>query len=485
MSQTSNNSLLITPTSPFNCGLNYGANEFAVIGDEFAITSNDSVPNWFVDIVGGIVNENVQAIYNSLLTHNSNLLASLEQVEIAKNTYQQYINKVITDESAYVSALSTLNSNIAGNDASIRQLLTTYATSEFAATTAAQLLTASLNGGTIDARIGSAESAMSTQYGAMAQRLDQLDTAFYDTNSQVNSTALAVQKLTTYTGLGTFDGLPDVIANSSFYRTLDAYLDGTNYGTVGGTSTLLQDVTTISTYKAASVEAKFEYGSTIHLNGKDYKSGFGLVQTGTVSNDGTTYNSEFWIDASKFKFTNSNKTGQVAPFTIDASGTTPQVTFNGNVVSSNYIPGSSGWKISTDGNVELNSLVVRTGNLEDYSVTKIVKDVRFYTQPIGVSPTVLNTVTISAGSSPMEVTLIWGGRCGYIGNTPDCQIGVQKNCCPWIDFGSVRYPALDLPGWIASDTLNPWETATYSATADAPPGIEGSKLTLIAIGRMK
>jgi hypothetical protein len=71
------------------------------------------------------------------------------------------------------------------------------------------------------------------------------------------------------------------------------------------------------------------------LDGISYRAGFGLVQTGTVSSDGTTYDSEFWIDANKLRFTNSNRTGSVDPFTIDASGSTPQITFNGNVVINN------------------------------------------------------------------------------------------------------------------------------------------------------
>jgi hypothetical protein len=319
MSQTSNNSLLITPAGPFNCGLNYGTNEFAIIGDELVVASDTVVPDWFVTIIGGVVNNNVQNLYNTMIDYNSNLLRALEQIEVAKNTYAQYISKVITDDSAYIAALTTLNSNIQGNDATIKQLLQTYATKDYSVTSAAQLLTASLNGGTIGAKIGGAESAMATQYGAMAQRLDQLDSAFHDINSEVNSTASAVQKLTTYTGLGTSNGLPAVIANSSFYRTLNAYLDGTKYGDVGGTSTLLQDVNTISTDKAATVEAKFEYGSTIHLGDKTYKSGFGLHQTGVMSSDGTTYNSEFWINASTFKVTN-DVTG-ATPFSIDSNGT--------------------------------------------------------------------------------------------------------------------------------------------------------------------
>jgi hypothetical protein len=335
MSQTNNNSLLITPTTQFNCGLDHGTNEFAIIGDDLVIESQNSVPDWFINIIGDTINGNLEDLYNNMYNYNYNLLQSLEQIEVAKNTYAQYISKVITDESAYVAALTTLNASIADSDATIRQLLSTYATRDFAVASAAQLLTAEINGGSISAKIGSVESAMATQYGAMAQRLNQLSSEFDSQSELGNANANAIELLTTYTGLGTVNGLPAVIANSNFYRQLDAYLEGTNYGDVGGTSNLIQDVTAISTEAASSVEAKFEYGSTITLDGISYRAGFGLVQTGTVSSDGTTYDSEFWIDANKLRFTNSNRTGSVDPFTIDASGSTPQITFNGNVVINN------------------------------------------------------------------------------------------------------------------------------------------------------
>ncbi len=102
-------------------------------------------------------------------------------------------------------------------------------------------------------------------------------------------------------------------------------------------STLTNSLTTTINDKTATVESKFAYNSVIGINGIYKKSGFGLT-TNYVSGSGTEvdpYVSEFWIDASRFKFTNSNVTGSVSPFTIDATGDTPQITFNGNVSFSN------------------------------------------------------------------------------------------------------------------------------------------------------
>lgn len=85
------------------------------------------------------------------------------------------------------------------------------------------------------------------------------------------------------------------------------------------------------------VESKFAYNSVVNINGTYKKTGFGLT-TNYTSGNGTQANpyvSEFWIDASRLKFTNSNQTGRTAPFTIDATGPTPQVTFNGKVAFGN------------------------------------------------------------------------------------------------------------------------------------------------------
>ena len=628
----------ILPANTDTCLVEFDKKEYAIVGDLFFAKTLEEVPPWFQDLVQDTVVQVNGNTYDTLAQYNISLLAALQGIEVSKNTYEQYINKLVTDQEAFISVLTTLNSTINGNDASIRQLLLTYATEDFAVASAAQLLTASLNGGAIGAAIGSVETAMATQYGAMAQRLQTLETEFTDVAGQQGANASAIQALTTYTGYGVYNGADALIANSNFYNNLNAYLDGTDYY-IGGSSTLIQDVTAVSTEKMKQVEAKFEYGSTIELDGKQYNAGFGLVQTGTLLPDGITYDSEFWVKASRFKFT-SDAGGTVSPFTIDGSGnavfngkvainnileaptygsgplssrpsittqgstwtdtsTSPNITYiynngwksvqglpgtngtngtngtrgasivtygadlgstsiasaasnagtyftnggginppipndslvltntntsygwsniykyngsswvnstvltvNGNAVvngmaaingallagseirSSVYSPGSSGWRIDAAGNAELNGLIVRTGNLANDSVTKMVKEQRFWTQDINTWPTVVNSVTISAGSAPMDVTLIWGGRCGYL-KAVECQVQAYKNGSPWIDFGVVGYPSIDMPGWVASDTIAAGTSATYSAILNAAPGIQAEKVTLIAIGRMK
>lgn len=127
-----------------------------------------------------------------------------------------------------------------------------------------------------------------------------------------------------------------MVASSQAITTLQTNLNSTNI-TVGGHTTQLNTVDTRIADGVASVETKWAYNSTVNINGIYKKSGFGLT-TNYTSGTGTQANpyvSEFWIDASRLKFTNSNMTGRTAPFTIDASGTTPQITFNGKVMFSN------------------------------------------------------------------------------------------------------------------------------------------------------
>lgn len=305
----------ILPANTDTCLVEFDKKEYAIVGDVFFAKTLEEVPPWFLELIQDTVVSINGSTYDALAQYNISLLAALQSIEISKNTYEQYINKLITDQEAFISVLTTLNASINDNDASIRQLLLTYATEDFAVASAAQLLTASINGGAIGAAIGSVETAMATQYGAMAQRLQVLESTFEDVAGQQEANASAIQKLTTYTGYGVYNGADALIANSNFYSNLNAYLVGTDYS-IGGSSTLLQDVTAISTEQAKIVEAKFEYGSKIELDGKVYNAGFGLVQTGTLLPDGTTYDSEFWVRASKFKFVNDTDGVMTTPFQI-------------------------------------------------------------------------------------------------------------------------------------------------------------------------
>ena len=97
------------------------------------------------------------------------------------------------------------------------------------------------------------------------------------------------------------------------------------------------------------MESKWAYNSVVNVNGVYRKSGFGLTAN-NFSGAGTKakpYTSEFWIDATKLRFTNSDMTGRTdPPFTIDASGTTPKIKFNGAVEFRN-VSGSATHKSGT------------------------------------------------------------------------------------------------------------------------------------------
>ena len=128
-----------------------------------------------------------------------------------------------------------------------------------------------------------------------------------------------------------------LVALASDVTALSTELDNGTNTWASADSTLENSLMTEISDEGARVESKFAYNSLLNINGIYKKSGFGLT-TNYVSGSGTQidpYVSEFWIDASRFKFTNSNVTGSVAPFTIDASGANPQIKFNGKVTFSN------------------------------------------------------------------------------------------------------------------------------------------------------
>jgi hypothetical protein len=128
------------------------------------------------------------------------------------------------------------------------------------------------------------------------------------------------------------------------------------------------------------------------INGVYHTSGFGLklqtmVGTGTELDP---YDSEFWINAEKFKFTNSAQSGQTAPFTIDASGVTPQVTFNG-VVSFTNVTGTSAVITTANTLVDLDSAAnTAIGTAQSTADSKVL--------PSGVANAInTNTTTIDGG----------------------------------------------------------------------------------------
>lgn len=122
-----------------------------------------------------------------------------------------------------------------------------------------------------------------------------------------------------------------MVASSQAITTLQTNLNSTNI-TVSGHTTQLNTVDTRIANGVATVDSKWQYNSNLIINGVPYNSGFGLATSLEGEEFGIPVGtSEFWINAEKFKFTNTNKTGSVAPFTIDTSESQPQITFNGKV----------------------------------------------------------------------------------------------------------------------------------------------------------
>lgn len=126
-----------------------------------------------------------------------------------------------------------------------------------------------------------------------------------------------------------------VVASSKAVTDLNLQLTSPTGALANAVSTLENSLVGTMPYDGISprVDAKFKYNSTININGSYYNSGFGLETT--TDPDTGLPTSEFLINAEKFKFTNTNKTGLAAPFTIDTSGAQPQVTFNGKVQFNN------------------------------------------------------------------------------------------------------------------------------------------------------
>lgn len=128
-----------------------------------------------------------------------------------------------------------------------------------------------------------------------------------------------------------------MVANASAVTELSTELSNGTNTWAAADSQVTNSLTTKIANDVASVESKWEYNSVVGINGVYKRSGFGLTTnySGGSGTKADPYTSEFWIDATKLKFTNSAATGRTAPFTIDASGATPQITFNGKVSFSN------------------------------------------------------------------------------------------------------------------------------------------------------
>ena len=170
----------------------------------------------------------------------------------------------------------------------------------------------------------------------------------------------------------------------------------------------------------------------MNIGGVSYNSGFGLSNSA-----GTGMGSEFWINADKLKFTNNGKTGSKAPFSIDASGPTPQVTFNGIVSFSNVS--------NTQGSGT---------NLLYNSAPKIGNETKGWS--IGWSNHGLSS-SLNAGFDPWRPT---GGASVYVVVPGNPGIGTV------FDINNSRFPVVagaryEASAYVSSHRCNSWVTLAW------------------------
>ena len=311
--------------------------EYKIVGDEVYIAKlYEDAPQWMKDLVQLVVDNTMASESTALL---NSLVSQLNQFAVSYvplNTYTQSILDLSNADTAMHNTIETLNSNFNDglNEANsqIIDLQSTKASKTEVATKVVETLAAQLALPTSDigATIANMQQAIVNGDSANADSITTLTSVL---EGEVDARATAISALDTrVTATETA-----ITAQASDITALTTEVNNGTNTWAAADSQVTNSLTTKIENDVASVESKWEYNSVVGINGVYKRSGFGLT-TNYSGGSGTKvdpYTSEFWIDATKLKFTNSAATGRTAPFTIDASGTTPQITFNGKVSFSN------------------------------------------------------------------------------------------------------------------------------------------------------
>lgn len=320
-----------------NLEISVAKKEYAIVGDSVYIPQlYDDAPQWMKDLVGLVVDVSMTTNSTQLINDMNAMLQKFAVSYVPLNQYTQSILDLGNEDMRLNAFIETLNSNfnngISNANAQIINLQMTKASkdevlAQVIQTLAAQLADPNSNLGATVVRL---DQAIATEQQARALSMSVLTSTINGVNDDVIANAEVVQNALAYVGIDE--------AGASTGTGLSGYLEASD-GTIGGADSQLTNMVRVT---AEGVESKWAYNSIVNINGVYRKSGFGLTAsnfsgTGTQTNP---YTSEFWIDATKLRFTNSAATGRTAPFTIDASGTTPEITFNG-VVSFTNVTGLS------------------------------------------------------------------------------------------------------------------------------------------------
>lgn len=313
--------------------------EYTITGDDIYIPQfYDDAPEWMKNLVDLVVDVSIRTMNTTLINDMNKLLQEFAVSYVPLNRYTQSILDLGNEDMRLNALIETLNSNfnngISNANAQIISLQMTKASkdevvSQVIQTIAAQLANSNSN---LGATVGRLDQAITSEQTARATSFNTLTASLESINDNISANAQILNNAIAYVGIDE--------AGASTGTGLSAYLEASD-GTIGGADSQLANTIRVT---AEGVESKWAYNSIVNINGVYRKSGFGLTAN-NFSGGGTKanpYTSEFWIDATKLRFTNSANTGRTAPFTIDASGTIPQVKFNGIVEFSNVNGASEG-----------------------------------------------------------------------------------------------------------------------------------------------
>jgi hypothetical protein len=292
--------------------------EYSIVGDSlYASVSADDAPQWLVSIIDSVVSVGLANGVLDLEEARNSILAALDEVEIAKNQYQELINIEATIDGILTSRLTTLNATLDQTRADIVTLEATKVSPEEALSIAADKISAELNEGAIKSQIDRIDSAYAGLSSAYSTSIDTLTSVWESQDAQISGLANAHDSLQTFIGI---DDDGNVVSSAEGFTSLTSYLVGSD-GVIGSADSEVANNVYVDEF--GNVRSKWEYNSNIYYDGQYYSSGFGIKNVGGES--------QFWINADRFRFTNENITGSVTPFTIDATGTTPKITMTGDV----------------------------------------------------------------------------------------------------------------------------------------------------------
>lgn len=311
--------------------------EYSIVGDGlYASVSAEEAPQWLTGILDNVISSRLDANLTSLQQANLNIINSLAELEVAKNQYQELINIDATVDGVVASRLSTLNATVDQNSATISRLDATSVTPEQASAIAGNVIEAELNSGSIGARIGNLDTAISNTNGALASSVEVLEAQFGDVSSSVS--------------------------------TLES--------------------TVIAT--ADKAEANFAYNATVTLNNTNYSTGFGLA-TSLIDAGIPVGSSEFWVRSDNVKFVDTlNNTvlkGDAQGLTFPGAGSIKSEGYNlatNSGVFMGYNPGSlkyelmagnttqylkwNGSNLSVQGDITATSISVPNGSIGNAAI---------------------------------------------------------------------------------------------------------------------